>query len=97
LILIFGTIHAFSIAAAIMLELSLLLRKMWKEGFAVGNIYSRISTYIVILIPGYIMAAVPMICALVVFFVAPFFVLPAFLIAAVAEFAIMTTVIVSWK
>jgi Membrane protein of 12 TMs len=97
LILIFGTIHAFSIAAAIMLELSLLLRKMWKEGFALGNIYSRISTYIVILIPGYIMAAVPMICALVVFFVAPFFVLPAFLIAAVAEFAIMTTVIVSWK
>jgi hypothetical protein len=97
LILIFGTIHAFSIASAVMLELSLLLRKMWKEGFAVGNIYSRISTYIVILIPGYVMAAVPMICALVAFFVAPPFFLLAFLVAAVTEFAIMTVFIVSWK
>ena len=97
LILIFGMVHAFSIASAVMLELSLLLRKMWKEGFAVGNIYSRISTYILILIPGYVMAAVPMICALVAFFVAPPFVLLAFLVAAVTEFAIMTTITVSWK
>jgi hypothetical protein len=70
---------------------------MWREGFAVGNIYSRISTYILILIPGYVMAAVPMICALVAFFVAPPFVLLAFLVAAVTEFAIMTTITVSWK
>ena len=97
LILIFGTVHAFSIASAVMLELTLLLRKMWKEGFAVGNIYSRISTYILILIPGYVMAAVPMICALVAFFIAPPFVLLAFLVAAVTEFAIMTTITVSWK
>jgi hypothetical protein len=97
LILIFGAVHSFSIASAVMLELSLLLRKMWREGFAVGNIYSRISTYILILIPGYVMAAVPMICALVAFFVAPPFVLLAFLVAAVTEFAIMTTITVSWK
>jgi len=97
LILIFGMVHAFSIASAVMLELSLLLRKMWREGFAVGNIYSRISTYIFILIPGYVMAAVPMICALVAFFVAPPFVLLAFLVAAVTEFAIMTAISVSWK
>jgi hypothetical protein len=97
LILIFGAVHSFSIASAVMLELSLLLRKMWREGFAVGNIYSRISTYILILIPGYVMAAVPMICALVAFFVAPPFVLLAFLVAAVTEFAIMTTITASWK
>jgi predicted permease len=97
LILIFGTVHAFSIASAVMLELTLLLRKMWREGFAVGNIYSRISTYILILIPGYVTAAVPMICALMAFFVAPPFVLLAFLVAAVTEFAIMTTITVSWK
>ena len=94
LILIFGVTHAFSIAAAVMLELSLLLRKMWREGFVVGNIYSRISTYILILIPGYILAGVPMISALAAFFVAPTFVLPAFLIAAVTEFVIMTLVVV---
>jgi len=97
LILIFGMVHAFSIASAVMLELSLLLRKMWREGFAVGNIYSRISTYILILIPGYVMAAVPMICALAAFFIAPPLVLLAFLVAAVTEFAIMTTITASWK
>jgi hypothetical protein len=43
------------------------------------------------------MAAVPMICSLVAFFVAPPFVLLAFLVAAVTEFAIMTTITVSWK
>ena len=97
LILIFGAVHSFSIASAVMLELSLLLRKMWREGFAVGNIYSRISTYILILIPGYVMAAVPMICALAAFFIAPPLVLLAFLVAAVTEFAIMTTITASWK
>ncbi len=93
LILVFGAIHGFSVSAAIMLELTILLRKLWKEGFAVGNIYSRISTYILILIPGYVMAAIPMICAIVALFVAPTFVLQVFLAAAVTEFAVMTTIV----
>ena len=92
-ILIFGLIHAFSVAAAVMLELSVLLRKFWKEGFAVGNIYSRITTYVLILIPGYVIAAIPMICALVTFFLAASMVLPVFLIAALIEFLIMTAVV----
>jgi hypothetical protein len=96
-ILILGMIHAFSVAAAIMLELSILLRKFWKEGFAVGNIYSRMTTYIAILIPGYIVALIPIACAFMVFLLAQPFFLPVFLAAAVAEFAIMVVVVLRQK
>jgi hypothetical protein len=97
LILVLGIIHGFAVAAAIMLELTILIRKFWKEGFSVGNIYSRISTYILILIPGYIMAGVPMVCALVALFLASPFLLPTFLVAAVTEFVIMTAIVAYQK
>jgi hypothetical protein len=93
LILALGAAHGFSVAAAVMLELTILTRKFWKEGFAVGNIYSRISTYILILIPGYALAAIPIISAFVVFFLANSFVLPVFLAVAVGEFVLMTAVV----
>ena len=92
-ILVFGGIHGFSVSAAIMFELTLLLRKLWKEGFVVGNIYSRISTYIMILIPSYVVVAIPMICAIVALFVAPTLLLQIFLAAAVTEFAIMIAIV----
>jgi hypothetical protein len=97
LILVFGIIHGFAVAAAIMLELTILMRKFWKEGFSVGNIYSRISTYILILIPAYIMAGVPMVCALVAFFLASAFLIPTFLVAAVTEFVIMMVIVAYQK
>ena len=93
----FGVIHTFSVAAAIMLEITILLRKFWKEGFAVGNIYSRITTYIMILIPGYIFAGIPMVLAFLSFFLLPAFVLPVFLVAAAVEFALMTLVVLHQK
>jgi hypothetical protein len=93
----FGTIHTFSVAAAIMLEITLMLRKFWKEGFAVGNIYSRITTYVVILIPGYIFAAIPMALAFLSFFLVPAFVLPVFLVAAAVEFTLMTVFVLHQK
>jgi len=96
-ILTLGMIHAFSVAAAIMLELTILLRKFWKEGFAVGNIYSRITTYIMILIPGYIVASIPIVGAFAAFFLAPPFFLPVFLVTAVSEFAVMVAVVVREK
>jgi len=96
-ILVFGMIHGFSVAAAIMLELTILMRKFWKEGFSVGNIYSRISSYILILIPGYIVAGIPIAFALIAFILAPNLVLPIFLVAATTEFAIMTTVVAYQK
>jgi hypothetical protein len=97
LILTYGVIHGFSVAAAIMLELTILTRKFWKEGFAVGNLYSRLSTYILIVIPGYILAAIPILSAIVAFLFAPIFVLPAFLATALTEFTLMTVVVMLQK
>jgi len=93
LILTFGMIHVLSEAAAIMLELIILMKKFWKEGFALGNIYSRISTYILILIPGYIVASIPIVSAFVVFFFATPLALPIFFTAAIAEFTLMAAVV----
>jgi hypothetical protein len=97
LILTLGVIHGFSLTAAVVLELTILTRKFWKEGFAVGNLYSRITSYILILIPGYILAAVPIVSAFVTFLLAPSLFLPVFLAVAVAEFTIMTAVVLLQK
>jgi len=96
-VLTLGMIHAFSVSAAIMLELTILLRKFWKEGFAVGNVYSRITTYIMILIPGYILAAIPIIGGFAAYFFAPPLFLPIFLAIAMPEFAIMVAVVAREK
>lgn len=93
LILTYGIIHGFSVAAAVMLELTILTRKFWKEGFAVGNIYSRISTYVMIVIPGYVLASIPIGGGFAASLFAPSLVLPVFLAVAVAEFALMTAVV----
>ena len=93
LILIFGAVHGFSVAAAVMLELSILTRKFWREGFAVGNIYSRMSTYIVTVIPGYVLAGIPIVGAFAASFFSSPLVLPVFVALAVAEFVIMTAVV----
>lgn len=96
-VLTFGTIHTFAIAAAVMLELTILTDKFWKEGFAVGNIYSRLSTYVLIFIPGFAVVLVPMIVAVVTFFLAEQLYLTAFLATALAEFTLMTAVVVREK
>jgi hypothetical protein len=96
-ILTFGTAHVFAIASAIMLELTILINKHWKEGFAVGNIYARLSTYALILIPGFATVSAPIIAALVTFFVARQFVLTVFLIVALAEFALMLALVFQEK
>jgi hypothetical protein len=96
-ILTFGTIHMLAIAAAIMLELTILTNKFWTEGFAVGNIYSRLSIYILIFIPGFAVVLVPMIATIVTFFLAEQLVLPVFLAVASAEFALMSAVVIREK
>jgi hypothetical protein len=83
----------FGIAAAVMLELKILTDKFWKEGFAVGNIYSRLSTYILVLVPGFALVVLPMIVAIVTFFFVGDFVLEAFLATVVAEFISMVALL----
>jgi hypothetical protein len=97
LILEYGLVHGFSVAAAVMLELLILTQKFWKEGFAVGNIYSRISTYIVIVIPGYVLASIPIITAFAASLYAPHLVLPLFLGVAVCEFTAMVAAVALQK
>jgi len=97
LILTYGAIHGFSVAAAVMLELTILTRKFWKEGFAVGNLYSRLSTYVLIVIPGYFLASIPIVSAIATLSIAPSFLLPVFLAAALTEFTLMTAVVMLQK
>jgi hypothetical protein len=92
-ILTYGAIHAFAVSAGIMLELSLLTRKFWKEGFAVGNIYSRLTTYITVLIPGFIVVFLPIIGAFATYFFDASLALTVFLSMALIEFAVMTLVV----
>jgi hypothetical protein len=89
-ILTFGAVHSLSVSAAAMLELKILVNKFWKEGFSVGNIYARLHSYILILIPGFLLVFAPIFGALVVFFASEQLVLPVFLAIAFSEFAIMS-------
>jgi predicted permease len=91
--ILFGTLYLFSIAAASMLELTILARKFWKEGFALGNVYARLSTFILILVPGYALAWAPMIAAFVAYVLAEALVLPIFLGVALAEFIAMSLIV----
>jgi hypothetical protein len=93
----FGVIYAFSIAAACMLELIILVRKYWKDGFAMGNLYTRLSTFILVLIPAYIMAWTSIGSAFIVFFFAPDLVPIAFLAIALVEFAAMAAIVLRLK
>lgn len=96
-ILTFGMTHSLSVAAAIMVELTILMRKFWKEGFAVGNIYSRMSTYILIIIPGFIVAAIPIVGAFVTYFLFIPLVLPVFLATCAAEFTLIAAIVAREK
>jgi len=87
-ITLYGIIHAFSIAAASMLELTILANKFWKEGFAVGNIYARLSTYLTILIPGVILAMTPITAAITAYIIAKHLTLAMFIGIALSEFAL---------
>ncbi len=91
-VVIFGGIHVLTVAAANMLEILLLTEKFWKEGFAIGNIYARLSTYILILVPGAIVVFMPIFAAIIMVFLAPELVLPVFLAFAASEFAIVIVV-----
>jgi hypothetical protein len=97
-ILMYGAAHAFSMSAAIMFELTILTNKFWKEGFAVGNIYSRLTTYILILIPGFAIAVLPIVGAFAAsLFLAEHLVLAVFLAVALTEFGVMAAVVMRQK
>ncbi len=96
-VLVSGAVHLFSVSAATLLELTILINKFWKEGFAVGNVYARLHTYILILIPGFVLAFTPIVASMVTFFLWPQLVLPIFFAIAFSEFSIMTVFVALQK
>jgi hypothetical protein len=92
IILTFGSIQMLSVAAASLLELVISARKFWKEGFAIGNIYARLSTYIAIIVPGLILALVPVVAAVAAFVYANSLTPWIYLGVALAEFVLMLLV-----
>ncbi len=96
-ILIYGSVHVLALSAGIMFELTILTRKFWKEGFAVGNIYSRLTTYILTLMPGFALVLLPIIGAFMFLSIAESLVLPVFLAMASSEFAVMTAIVAIQK
>lgn len=89
-LLAFGSIHLLSILSASMLELDLLVGKFWREGFALGNLYSRLSTFISILLPAYVLAWIPIVAAFVTYLLAESLVAIVFLGIELSEFAVMS-------
>jgi len=87
-----GLIHTFSVAAACMLELVILANKFWTEGFAMGNVYARLSMFILILIPGYVTAGIPIIAAFIAYLFSVQLILPVFFAIAFAEFAVVALI-----
>ena len=91
-VLAYGLAHSLSITAAILLELKVLANKFWNEGFAMGNVYARLSTFILILIPAYVIAGAPLVASFLMFFVAPELAATALLITEIIEFAVMVLI-----
>jgi hypothetical protein len=91
-ILVFGAIHALSVTSGSMVELKLLANKFWKEGFSLGNIYARLTTYILIVLPGLIILFLPLAAAMAAYLLAEGLTLTVFFIVALLEFGIVTTV-----
>jgi len=96
LVLTYGLIQAFAVAAGTMLELTLMTRRFWKEGFAVGNLYSRISIYILTMIQGFVVAALPIGAAFAAI-ILDIPILPIFLAVGASEFAAMAATVALQK
>jgi hypothetical protein len=91
-IITFGAIQMLAVIAASLLELILSIRKFWKEGFAMGNLYARLSTYIAIVIPGLVLALAPVAVAVATYVLATNLTILIYLAAAMAEFVVMALI-----
>lgn len=92
-IIAFGVVQMFGISAASLLELLLSARIFWKEGFAIGNIYARLSTYIALIIPGMVLALAPVAVAVATFVLATRLTIWVYFAVALAEFAVMALIV----
>ncbi|MEM0095191.1 MAG: hypothetical protein QW660_00940 [Candidatus Bathyarchaeia archaeon] len=64
----FGMMQAVSVAAGCMIELLLLVRKFWNVKLAPSSLYTNLSTFIMVLIPGIILCLTPMLACFIIGF-----------------------------
>jgi len=84
-VLAFGLVQMFSVAAGCMMELFLLIRKFWWKELTPSNIYTSISTFITVLLPGVILCLTPIMLCYIIGFAKIQLTLTIFLAAAAAE------------
>ena len=89
LFLAVGIPQTFAVAAATILELLILIWKFGKEGFSIGNLYSRLSVMVIVVLPGIIIAMAPMVISIIAHVVAESLALPVFTLACLLEFVVM--------
>jgi hypothetical protein len=64
-LMMLGVAHIFSIAAASIMELMMLLKEFYEKGISLGNLYLRLYAYVPIVLLGMGIAIVPLMTALV--------------------------------
>lgn len=65
-LMLLGAVHTFSIVAASVVELMMLLREFHEKGTSLGNLYLRLYAYVPVLMIGMALVITPLISALIV-------------------------------
>jgi hypothetical protein len=90
-VLAFGLTQTLSVAAGCMMELFLLIRKFWWKELTPSTIYSSISIFIMVLLPGLILCLTPIMLCYIVGFTEIQLTLTIFLATATAELISVTS------
>ncbi len=94
-VLVYGFMHAFSVIAAIILEVMILTKRFWKEGFALGNVYAGLLIFLVTILPGIVISWLPIVVGFTTYLLARSLVLPVFLSTTLIEFAAMISLLLA--
>lgn len=88
----FGLVQAIPVAAGCLFELLLLTRTFWGVELAPSNIYTNLSTFIMVLIPGIALCLIPMAICFITGFSNILYALAIFLTIATLEFVVVAAV-----
>lgn len=92
-IITFGIIQAIPVAAGCIMELLLLVRKFWKVELTPSDIYTNLSTFVMVLIPGMILCLTPMLVCFVIGFSDILYTLAVFFAIAFTEFGAVASLV----
>ena len=89
--LTYGLVHALSMMAASITELSIMVKKFWRKEIVTSNIYIQLTTFIITMVPGMTIALIPIIAGITAYYTVKEFMLPIYLTIAITEFLIAIT------